>query len=93
MNFLDAAEEPVSLYKNSRLKVFRDLTENCKEDEFNSQTDAFEAPLPPPLKKTALNKMSKVFIMPKTKTPLAAGQPEPKGNGMSSSQKSTQPGF
>ena len=94
MNFIDAAEESVSLYKSSRLSVFRLLTENCIEEEFNKEELSFTTDSSSQsTKKTALSKTSKEFIMPKNKTPIVALNIQQTKKGKRTSQRNTQPGY
>lgn len=94
MNFIDAAEEPISLYKSTRLSIFKTLTDNCTEEDSGQDEHATTiTKSPQPMKKTALSKTSKEFIMPKNKTPIVAASVQQTKKGRRTAQKSSQPGY
>ena len=70
LSFLDDTENQGSLFKNSRLKVFQNITDSWKETS-NDITDSdspTKGALESSMKKTALSKNSREFYLPSSKT-------------------------
>lgn len=67
MNNFEDLDLPISVFKNSRLSVFKELTDNCTEDdeEFRDQQKSSDASVT--AKKSTLNKKSREFFMPQRK--------------------------
>jgi len=67
MNNFEDLDLPIPVFKNSRLSVFKELTDNCTEDdeEFKDQQKSSETSIQS--KKSTLNKGSREFFMPQRK--------------------------
>ena len=95
LSFLDDSENQGSLFKNSRLKIFKNMTDNWKEsdDEPDETETLMDTSLATSAKKTALNKMSREFYLPSSKASKPLIKHQPKKKSKRSTQKLVNTGF
>lgn len=67
MNNFEDVELPISVFKNSRLSIFKELTDNCTEDDEEIKDQQKSSEAENPAKKSTLNKKSREFFMPQRK--------------------------